>query len=1211
MGENINESNVESMEKTYSDLFNLKLNNVKEIFALSNLNRRIGYIKNEKKQAMCNPNNKNNMTKLRKEEESLEEEKCKLKLFNKFIKQFINLVLTEDNSCLLKFEKHLLKIKSMKLKELNNNRKTESAEFISLQKQIQDMEKVQDFNNQSGQYKQLLKHKETSSKALREIDDNIEDYNLTIDKFFDEIFLIIDWNEDEKKLEKENEILKIKDDFIEKVVELINKGNSIHLLRGRPLKVESKVLESVFDKLSKYQNIFVISIIGQQSSAKSSLLNSLFGCDFHTSAGRCTIGIYLNFVKYKDKTIVIFDTEGLMSVETYDKIFDHQMATMALFSSHLILINTKNESDANLANLLGVSLYAKLINRKCEFKPSIMFVIRDQDKLDEEHVQKSVDNIKEKLTQETCKINQSVENVINIDSKNVKLLPNAFSRGSLSKDMPDREYKERNFSFSKEILLLRRKLIEEIGNLKNIDKHHFKSMSDFYQKISNNWSTIESISDNLLNFKDLEELRVYKEISLKTEKFTDEIKGKFIKAYDELFEEKKKKITKDFSEEKADSIFHELKEWFRVEKDKHFNSYKNEINNPNYPVSLKNQFEKNLKTSLNFLEERNLNRWKSMTNILKNSHRLNETKRQLHDEFKKLLNSSNNLNDLKLNLEDKFSNNRTKFSNDIQTKYLNNEDLMDRLLNKYNISRDVLGRNKFLQMAPIIVRKEFEEFRQEPFLKRKYNKWKKNLNLSDNKIELLKLNIIRLTKMEIKSQIGSNYEYDDADIRRVLSNVFEKSFNIEIDSTQFNMEKVVEEIIKFCLSEILESLKINRDKAKEDERTEYENNCSKMKLDLNKDFESKKNSKLLGFRSIEKLFDDLFDLIWVNELTDVENKIEKKMDDQLKSPQNVVQKAYEDSFESQNYENVYKYVVDIERYCNEIIHRLTYPQIVTILDENKYKLRMNLNELIKHLGSFNFRTINTRDKMHDVIQKIIDSVKKSDKLKYFEDLFENLWIEERYENVEISSLEEFKDGLIEEISNMKGKLDNLIENFDLKIKKEIVDKRKNFSKLYLGCTSVCPLCKSKCNLGVDHENDHSCFRHIYVGFGRMRERSTHLVTISEIYCFEKTFLIRGLIVNDTKTEFETTRNYLIEKYPKWLNNIENMELNFGNLPINNIENSNMRSAWMNTRKAILKHFNTLGIDIKDQPKYPTEWANLEDEEKMLKEDHEPTWIIEN
>ncbi len=240
-------------------LIELKLNDVKEIFALSTLNRRIGYIKNEKKKAVGKPNNQYNMRKLETEEDKLEDEKSKLKLYNKYIKQFINLILKEDNSSLLKFEKHLLKIKSSKLEELNKNRKQASTNFICLQKQIQEMEKVQDFNNQSDQYKKFRDDEDTSRKALREIDDNIEDYNLTID----EIFLIIDWNEDEKKLEKENEILKIKDDFIEKVVELINKGNPIHLLRGRPLKVENKVLESVFDKLSKYQNIFVISIIGQ------------------------------------------------------------------------------------------------------------------------------------------------------------------------------------------------------------------------------------------------------------------------------------------------------------------------------------------------------------------------------------------------------------------------------------------------------------------------------------------------------------------------------------------------------------------------------------------------------------------------------------------------------------------------------------------------------------------------------------------------------------------------------------------------------------------------------------------------------------------------------------------------------------------------------------------------------------------------------------
>ncbi len=113
----------------------------------------------------------------------------------------------------------------------------------------------------------------------------------------------------------------------------------------------------------------------------------------------------------------------------------------------------------------------------------------------------------------------------------------------------------------------------------------------------------------------------------------------------------------------------------------------------------------------------------------------------------------------------------------------------------------------------------------------------------------------------------------------------------------------------------------------------------------------------------------------VNELTNLENKIEKKMNELLKSPQNVVELAYTDSFESRNlrkwkfesYENVYKYEADIQRFCNEIIHRLTYPQIGSILNESHFKIIMNLNKLIKHLRSFDFRTINTRNKLHEVI----------------------------------------------------------------------------------------------------------------------------------------------------------------------------------------------------------------------------------------------------
>jgi hypothetical protein len=39
----------------------------------------------------------------------------------------------------------------------------------------------------------------------------------------------------------------------------------------------------------------VIAIVGGQSSGKSNLLNYLFGCDFLSSEGRCTSGVYFSY----------------------------------------------------------------------------------------------------------------------------------------------------------------------------------------------------------------------------------------------------------------------------------------------------------------------------------------------------------------------------------------------------------------------------------------------------------------------------------------------------------------------------------------------------------------------------------------------------------------------------------------------------------------------------------------------------------------------------------------------------------------------------------------------------------------------------------------------------------------------------------------------------------------------------------------------------
>lgn len=56
---------------------------------------------------------------------------------------------------------------------------------------------------------------------------------------------------------------------------------------------------------SEYQDkkTRIIGIFGKQSSGKSTLLNFLFGCDFMSSDGRCTNGVYGTYYDVAGKNI--------------------------------------------------------------------------------------------------------------------------------------------------------------------------------------------------------------------------------------------------------------------------------------------------------------------------------------------------------------------------------------------------------------------------------------------------------------------------------------------------------------------------------------------------------------------------------------------------------------------------------------------------------------------------------------------------------------------------------------------------------------------------------------------------------------------------------------------------------------------------------------------------------------------------------------------
>jgi hypothetical protein len=100
----------------------------------------------------------------------------------------------------------------------------------------------------------------------------------------------------------------------------------------------------------------IVGIFGPQSSGKSTLLNYLFGCDFASSDGRCTNGIYGTYYEIENgclpcKGILVLDTEGLFSTfsrgSEKGKNFDNKLVLFLLKVCDIIIMNTRGDVDKN------------------------------------------------------------------------------------------------------------------------------------------------------------------------------------------------------------------------------------------------------------------------------------------------------------------------------------------------------------------------------------------------------------------------------------------------------------------------------------------------------------------------------------------------------------------------------------------------------------------------------------------------------------------------------------------------------------------------------------------------------------------------------------------------------------------------------------------------------------------------------------------------
>ncbi|KAF4114229.1 hypothetical protein G5714_004452 [Onychostoma macrolepis] len=170
--------------------------------------------------------------------------------------------------------------------------------------------------------------------------------------------------------------------------EMMISGFPLELMDGDASHVSLIWVTAVFDELVKKlgdQRVFVLSVLGIQSTGKSTLLNTMFGLQFAVSAGRCTRGAFMQLVKVSDEMktqlkfdyILVVDTEGLCSLELSGREtrdHDNELATFVAGLGNLTLINVFGESLAEMQNILQIVVHAFLRMKQVKLNPSCIFV---------------------------------------------------------------------------------------------------------------------------------------------------------------------------------------------------------------------------------------------------------------------------------------------------------------------------------------------------------------------------------------------------------------------------------------------------------------------------------------------------------------------------------------------------------------------------------------------------------------------------------------------------------------------------------------------------------------------------------------------------------------------------------------------------------------------------------------------------------------------
>ncbi|XP_048012944.1 interferon-induced very large GTPase 1-like [Megalobrama amblycephala] len=286
------------------------------------------------------------------------------------------------------------------IKELNSH--AENAEkmfFLKWLRILLDEHTSAELSNLHHKYNEkwsrVLKLKENYYKSeqlkaekteLERISEELQASSFGLEHIMREIGQIYESCESVKKNKKDLQVHF--SSFPSLAAEMMISGFPLELMDGDAAHVPviwiSAVLDELIQKLGD-QRVFVLSVLGLQSSGKSTMLNAMFGLQFAVSAGRCTRGAFMQLVRVSDEMktqmnfdyILVVDTEGLHALELAGRSTRHhnnELATFVVGLGNLTLINIFGENPSEMQDILQIVVQAFLRMKMVRLNPSCVFV---------------------------------------------------------------------------------------------------------------------------------------------------------------------------------------------------------------------------------------------------------------------------------------------------------------------------------------------------------------------------------------------------------------------------------------------------------------------------------------------------------------------------------------------------------------------------------------------------------------------------------------------------------------------------------------------------------------------------------------------------------------------------------------------------------------------------------------------------------------------